>query len=291
MTNKIIPIGISAFIVISLGIGIVFLTGTNPPTEYEPEIIIGEKFLYYHGVNITWYGQAAFKLKTEDIVVYLDPYLIRSDAEKADIVVGSHDHIDHLSPPDVGKVADPTKTTLYTPQPNQVDGFGTTIEVLEELTLKEIYYIEPGEIIEKYGVTLEFVSAYNIDKYNPFQPTQLWHPPWANWTGVIVDFGDIRIYHTGDTDHIPEMEQIDCDIALMALNGAINNAMMTTEEAAEATVSINKSSNLKYVVPMHYDYPVTLMPENITIGNLNQVEIFKENTQIPVVVLKPENYD
>ncbi|MHA2092287.1 MAG: MBL fold metallo-hydrolase [Candidatus Kariarchaeaceae archaeon] len=290
MKDKIIAIGISTLIIASLGVGTVLLSNMNSSGEHKPEIIIGEKFLYYKGVNITWYGGAAFKLKTEDIVVYLDPYLMKSDSEKADIVLGSHDHIDHLSPPDVGRVADPTKTILYTPQPNQVDGWGTTVEVLEALTLKEIHYPEPGEIIEKYGVTLEFVSAYNIDKYNPFQPTQLWHPPWANWTGVIVDFGDVRIYHTGDTDHIPEMEQIDCDIALMAIHGNINNAMMTAEEAAEATVSLNQSSNLKYVVPMHYDYPVTLMPGNITVGNLKQVEIFKENTEIPVVVLKPEPY-
>ena len=66
MNNKIIPIGISTLIIISLGIGMVFLTGINKSKEHEPEIIIEEKFLYYDGVNITWYGEAAFKLETEE---------------------------------------------------------------------------------------------------------------------------------------------------------------------------------------------------------------------------------
>lgn len=213
-----------------------------------------------------------------------------NEAEQADIVIGTHDHIDHLSPADVRRVADPTRSILYTPRPTHVDGFGTTVTVLEELPLKEIYYPDPWEIIEKYGISLEFVPAYNIDKYNPFQPEQLWHPPWANWTGVIIDFGNVRVYHTGDTDHIPEMQQYNCDIALMAIDGANNAAMMTAEEAAEATESLNISSNLKYVIPMHYVYPFTFVEGNITVGSLDQVEIFSELTNFTVEVIKPVSY-
>jgi L-ascorbate metabolism protein UlaG (beta-lactamase superfamily) len=290
MKDKIIAIGISTLIIVSLGIGAVLLTDMNSSGQHEPGIIIGEKFLHYDGVTITWLGQAAFKLKTEDLVIYINPYMMRNDPEKADIVIGDHDHIDGLSPQDVERVTDPTRTILCTPKPRQVDDGGTTVEIVEAIPVKELHYIQPGDIIEKYGIKMEFVHSYNIDKYNPAIPEQLWHPPWANWTGVIVDFGNVRIYHTGDTDHIPEMKQINCDIALMVMDGNVNNAMMTAEEAAEATKSINISSNLQYVIPMHYNHPVTL-PGNFTVGNFNQVEILQESTDIPIVILKPEHSD
>ncbi|MFX0174448.1 MAG: MBL fold metallo-hydrolase, partial [Candidatus Hodarchaeota archaeon] len=135
-------------------LGVIIFSGSNVNDEDRSLIIIEEKFLYYNGVNITWYGQAAFKLKTSELVVYIDPYTMGNEAEKADIVIGTHDHIDHLSPADVMRVADPTRSILYTPRPTNVDGFGTTVTELEELPLKEIYYPDPWEIIEKYGISL-----------------------------------------------------------------------------------------------------------------------------------------
>ena len=49
-------------------------------------------------MEITWLSHAAFKIKTESgKIIYLDPYKIAKDAEKADIIVSSHSHGDHFS--------------------------------------------------------------------------------------------------------------------------------------------------------------------------------------------------
>ena len=40
--------------------------------------IINDKFLYYHGVNVTWIRKASFRIKSGDLVVYLDPYSVSS---------------------------------------------------------------------------------------------------------------------------------------------------------------------------------------------------------------------
>ena len=77
----------------------------------------------------------------------------------------------------------------------------------------------------------------------------LWHPPWANWTGVIVEVGETKIYHAGDNGHIPEMNQIDCNIFLAPVGGV---AVMTPQEAADAVESLKIASGLKYTIPMHY---------------------------------------
>lgn len=261
-----------------------FDNGYKTSTE---KVIIEDNFLYYNGVNITWLGTAGFKLKTNELIVYLDPFSIPvNEIDKADIIIASHGHIDHLSLQDISNLADKNETILYTTKPIQIDQFSIPDEDIQKLEVKEINYIKPGDIIKKYGITLEFVSAYNIDKYNPYQPDQLWHPPEANWTGVIVDFGNVRIYHTGDSDHIPEMKQVACDIALIPVMG---QAMMTAEEAAEALESLNVSSNLKYAVPMHYTYPMTF-PDlgNITIGSLAEATEFLEKANsTTVVILEP----
>ena len=54
-----------------------------------------------------------------------------------------------------------------------------------------------------------------------------------------------RVYFAGDTDLIPEMKTIRCDIALLPVSGTY---VMTAEEAAGAANAINP----KIAVPMHY---------------------------------------
>jgi L-ascorbate metabolism protein UlaG (beta-lactamase superfamily) len=54
-----------------------------------------------------------------------------------------------------------------------------------------------------------------------------------------------RVYFAGDTDFIPEMKSITCDIALLPVSGTY---VMTAEEAVEAAEAIKP----KIVVPMHY---------------------------------------
>ncbi|UCG03986.1 MAG: MBL fold metallo-hydrolase [Candidatus Heimdallarchaeota archaeon] len=282
---------IACIILIILSVGVVYVTLVlnNKNNNPADEVIIEKNFLSYNGVNITWLGTAGFKLKTNDLIVYFDPFSIPvNETDKADIIIASHGHTDHLSLIDITTIANEDVTILYTPYPVKVDEFNVLDEDIQQLELKEINYIKPGDIIEQYGITLEFVPAYNIDKYNPYQPDQLWHPPEANWTGMIVDFGDVRIYHAGDTDHIPEMKQVACDIALIPVMG---EAMMTAEEAAEAIESLHVSSIVKYAIPMHYTYPITIKDfGNITIGSLAEAEEFSEKANCTVVILEPIYY-
>jgi L-ascorbate metabolism protein UlaG (beta-lactamase superfamily) len=53
------------------------------------------------------------------------------------------------------------------------------------------------------------------------------------------------VYFAGDTDFIPEMKDIACDIALLPVSGTY---VMTPEEAVEAALAIHP----KIAVPMHY---------------------------------------
>ncbi|MHA2296057.1 MAG: MBL fold metallo-hydrolase [Candidatus Hodarchaeales archaeon] len=247
MKTKILAVVIVTVVVFTLIAGsALILTIVN---NTDQRVIVDDNFLFYKGVNITWTGWASFKLKMSNLIVYIDPYSIPLDSESADIIIITHNHKDHLDPTSIEKICD-NNTFLYTPESVHVDRYSTTTEALLELEVGAIHYTKPGDVVKELGITLEFVPAYNIDKYNPSQPDKLMHPPEAKWTGVIVDFdGKARIYHTGATDNIPEIKQVICDIVFLPV---IGGGGMTAVEAAEAVESIKESSELKYAIPMHY---------------------------------------
>ena len=53
--------------------------------------------------------------------------------------------------------------------------------------------------------------------------------------GFIVTVGGERLYFAGDTDHIPEMSNIRCDVALLPVGGTYT---MDAEKAAQAAIDI-----------------------------------------------------
>ena len=84
----------------------------------------------------------------------------------------------------------------------------------------------------------------------------------------------MKIYHTGDSDFIPEMKEIDCDIALIPVSGTY---VMDADEAVEATLAIKPA----IAVPMHY---------GAIIGSAADAEKYKKALEgkIEVVVLPKE---
>ncbi len=117
----------------------------------------------------------------------------------------------------------------------------TTPGIAQELTAEGIVYdrvygVQPGEQVTVGDVAVESVPAYNVNK--------AYHPKEAGYLGFIVTIGGERLYFAGDTDHIPEMAGIECDVALLPIGGTYT---MDIEEAAEAAAEIGA----RVTVPMH----------------------------------------
>jgi len=180
--------------------------------------------------NIHWLGHDSFRLDGSS-TVYIDPWKLGAGAPRADLVLVTHDHFDHFSPDDIARVATP-RTTLIGPTSviAQVDGVAAVT-------------LSAGETATVGGVTVTAVPAYNIDKFR--QPGEVFHPRAAGGLGYIVEMDGRRIYHAGDTDAIPEMRDVRCDVALLPVSGTY---VMTAEEAAEACRMISATA----VVPMHF---------------------------------------
>jgi L-ascorbate metabolism protein UlaG (beta-lactamase superfamily) len=103
--------------------------------------------------------------------------------------------------------------------------------------------VRPGDHLTVDDVEVEAVRAYNIDKFR--SPGVPFHPRDAEHVGYVVTVDGVRVYFAGDTDHVPEMADIACDVALLPVSGTY---VMTVEEALAAARTINP----QIVVPMHF---------------------------------------
>jgi len=189
--------------------------------------------LEYSGVKITWLGHDSYKI-SDGKIVYIDPYKIKP-AGKADVLLISHEHFDHLSMDDIRKVV--TNDTIIVAAPQCANE-------LKNTGAKEVKIVKPGDKIDVQGIIVEAVHAYNTNKINP-STSKPFHPKEDNKVGFVVTINNVRIYHAGDTDAIEEMKNIRTDVALLPVSGTY---VMTAEEAAQAVKMIKP----KLVIPMHY---------------------------------------
>jgi L-ascorbate metabolism protein UlaG (beta-lactamase superfamily) len=201
--------------------------------------------------NVHWLGHAAVKITGEKIL-YIDPYQI-SGGEKADIILITHDHFDHLSQEDIGKVAG-EDTVIVVPRSSKKPGIGQikTIESGKTLTLEG-------------GVEVAAVPAYNLDK--------AFHKRKMGYVGYVIKMGGITYYHAGDTDHIPEMDAVEADVVFVPVGGTYT---MNAEEAAEAVNRIRP----KVAVPMHW---------GTVVGSHRDARRFQELCEGEVRIMEPEN--
>lgn len=181
--------------------------------------------------SITWYAQAAFRIDAGGLHIYLDPWLLPEGQPTADIILISHEHGDHFSPDDIAKIRG-EQTAIFATA-NAASRLGGDVTV-----------IEPGAHIEHRGLSLRAVPAYNVDKFR--EPGLPFHPKEQGHAGFVFEVDDLSFYFAGDTDVIPEMEQIGpVDYAFLPVSG---RTVMTAEEAAEAARIVQPS----VAIPMHF---------------------------------------
>jgi L-ascorbate metabolism protein UlaG (beta-lactamase superfamily) len=183
-------------------------------------------------LEITRIAHDTFKIKGSK-VIYTDPYKV-TRRDEADIVLLSHEHFDHLSLEDLNKVIFPGTTIVASP---------LCKDALDSVKAKETKFLDPGGKFTVGKVEIEAVPAYNVNKFR--EPGQAFHPKNEKRLGFVFQMDGTKVYFAADTDFIPEMKNIKCDIALLPVSGTY---VMTPEEAAQAAATIKP----KIAVPMHY---------------------------------------
>lgn len=200
-------------------------------------------------LELKWLGHSGFLIKNSK-VIYIDPFKIKSNLPKADLILITHSHYDHCSVEDLEKVVKEGTRIVCTPDSqSKIARFQVPIR-MEVLDL--------GQDLDLGQIKILTVPAYNIDK--------TFHNKEDGGVGFILRIDDIIIYHAGDTDLIPEMEKLTgfnqqgkTFVALLPIGGRFT---MSPEEAYEAVKLIKPTIS----IPMHW---------GSTIGTKEDAEEFK----------------
>jgi len=185
--------------------------------------------------RLEWLGHDSFRITGGETVIYIDPWKLEGGAA-ADLILITHEHYDHCVPEDVARVLGPNTVVL---------GNVASLGKLKEAGVSaDLRVVKPGDRLEAAGVLIEVLPAYNLNKFR--SPGVPFHPKESGHVGYKLMVDGESIYHTGDSDNIPEFADVDCDILLIPVSGTY---VMTAQEAVEAAKAVRPR---KYAVPMHY---------------------------------------
>lgn len=209
---------------------------------------------------LSWFGQASVALRLGGTTVLIDPFLsphperlvpppfAAEEARGVDLVLVTHDHLDHLDEAALPAIAAASPHALVV-VPEEV------VERVVELGVERsrVQGLPPDGRTEIGAVTVEAVPACHgegtADAYRlgPF-------------LGYVVSAGGARVYHAGDTilfDGLVErLRQLGIDLALLPINGRDEEreaqgivGNMDAREAAQLAQAIGADA----VVPLHWD--------------------------------------
>jgi len=183
-------------------------------------------------LKITFIGHGTLMFDYGGRVVHVDPWTRLADYEKlpkADLVLITHEHQDHLDLKAVSAVrGENTKVVVTKACADKVPG---------GIVMKN------GDVQTIQGLKVEAVPAYNIVQKRP--DGQPFHPKGVG-NGYVVTFGETRVYVAGDTENTPEMKKLEkIDIAFLPMNLPYT---MTPALVADAA----KAFKPKVLYPYHY---------------------------------------
>ncbi len=184
-------------------------------------------------------GHSSVSIETDDKNIYIDPFYTESmrnevkdfydNAGKADVLLITHEHHDHCDPSTFQKLLS-EDTKIVAP------------EDCSDKIEREFIDVKPGDTVDLDGVELKAVHAYNQkrtrDSGEPFHPK-------GEGVGYLISSEGKTIYHPGDTENIPEMEDLEeIHTAFLPIDGTYT---MDIDEAVQAAKVIKP----EVVIPFH----------------------------------------
>jgi L-ascorbate metabolism protein UlaG (beta-lactamase superfamily) len=156
-------------------------------------------------LRITFIGHGSLVLEYNGKVIQVDPFGKLADyakLPKADIILITHEHQDHLDLDAVKKVRKDETAIILTD--------------LCAKTVKGGTVMKNGDVRVVDGIKFEAVPAYNLVHMR--KPGLPFHPK-GQGNGYVITFGDKRVYIAGDTENTPEMKALkNIDVALLPMN-------------------------------------------------------------------------
>lgn len=178
---------------------------------------------WYKDLQITFLGHGSLLFQWNEVVIYVDPWSELADymtLPKADLILITHDHSDHLDLEAIEALRKPR--THIVVHPVCFDRISGSV------------IMKNGDSGKIHNVTIQAVPAYNIEHKDP--EGKPYHCK-GYGNGYVLTISGIRIYVAGDTENIPEMKDLkDIRIAFLPMNLPYT---MTPEMVAEAAKIIH----------------------------------------------------
>jgi L-ascorbate metabolism protein UlaG (beta-lactamase superfamily) len=148
--------------------------------------------------------------------------------EKADLILITHGDLDHMNPATIERLrGEQTRVLAPPPCASSLGAYADPVSEGDELTVA--------------GVGITVVPAYNTPEGRSTSKRHLR----GESVGYVIGVGGKRLYHAGDTDLIPEMNELgDLDMAFLPIGGTYT---MDIDEAVEAALRVKPT----IAVPMH----------------------------------------
>jgi L-ascorbate metabolism protein UlaG (beta-lactamase superfamily) len=183
-------------------------------------------------LEIFFIGHASLMMRFDEHVIYVDPLgrLANLGAlPKADLVLITHDHGDHLDLAALGQ--------LRQEETQVIVSAGCEGRVENAVVLRN------GEHRVALGLGIEAIPAYNlVHLRGDGEPYHLK----GEGNGYVLEFGTTRVYIAGDTENVPEVKALrDIAVAFLPMNLPYT---MTPEEVADAARAIRP----RILYPYHY---------------------------------------
>jgi L-ascorbate metabolism protein UlaG (beta-lactamase superfamily) len=183
-------------------------------------------------LEITFIGHGSLMLRFGGKIIHVDPFDQLADYgqfPKADLLLLTHEHRDHLSPGALKKVRTEKTVVVLTRLCAEQVGGGTVMK--------------NGDVLTIMGIRIEAVPAYNLVHK---RPDGAFYHPRGDGNGYVLTFGETRVYIAGDTENTPEMKALkNIDYAFLPMNLPYT---MTPEMAADGA----RAFRPRVLYPYHY---------------------------------------
>jgi L-ascorbate metabolism protein UlaG (beta-lactamase superfamily) len=173
--------------------------------------------------GVTWFRGSSVRIRRAGVEIQIDPLGLTEDST-ADVVLLTHPHYDNFSESDIARVRK-SDTVLVAPAS------------MKKLVAEADHLMRPGDMLQLESLDILAVPAYNVEKK--------FHTAEQGWLGYVFTVGDTTYYHAGDTDFLPSMFGIRCDVAFLPCGG---HYTMGVEDAAKAGVACGA----QIIVPIHW---------------------------------------
>ena len=171
--------------------------------------------------TITFFGHASLSIDVDGRFIYVDPVSEFADygrLPKADLVLITHSHYDHLDRKALDAVRTPDTRIVCDRTSAETLGHDGLVTTPRDTAQPRAY------------AAIEAVPAYNTTEGH-----LQFHPRERGDNGYILTLGGTRIYIAGDSENTPEMKGLrNIDIALLPVNQPYTMTVDQTVDAVEA---------------------------------------------------------